>query len=261
MRAEGEPGHELLLRELGRINSELAAQRRAGATTLHALGAPAEVVVLLAESLAAHPTLDEVARARVQQLLRSAHQLEDLVAELSRGFALDAADRLDVHRVDLVALVDGLVERTRVLAETKSMRLLLLTEQVGQGGPAGGCWVDGDPVKLERALSQVIGNAIKFSPAGTTVSVAVDRGVEDAKVSVSDEGPGLSSEGRERVFDLHHRERAAQGLPGDGVGLHLARQVVEGHGGRLTVRSELGKGATFLVELPLSVDEVYAEHG
>lgn len=258
MRAEGEAGHELLLRELGRINSELAAQRRAGATTLHALGAPTEVVVLLAESLAAHPTLDEVARARVQQLLRSAHQLEDLVAELGRGFALDAADRLDVHRVDLVALVDGLVERTRVLAETKSMRLLLLTEQVG---PSGGCWVDGDPVKLERALSQVIGNAIKFSPAGTTVSVAVDRGVDDAKVSVSDEGPGLSAEGRERVFELHHREPASLGLPGDGVGLHLARQVVEGHGGRLTVRSELGKGATFLVELPLAVDEVYADHG
>ncbi|GAB4000188.1 sensor histidine kinase [Nocardioides marmoraquaticus] len=260
MRGEGEPGHELLLRELGRINSELAQQRRAGATTLHALTAPTEVVVLLAESLVEHPTLDEVARARVQQLLRSARQLEAHVAELSRGFALDAADRLDVHRVDLVALVDGLVERTRVLAEAKSMRLLLLTEQAGQVG-RGGCWVDGDPVKLERALSQVIGNAIKFSSSGTTVSVAVDRGVDDAKVSVTDEGPGISAEGQQRVFEVFHREPAADGLPGDGVGLHLARQVVEGHGGRMSVRSTPGKGSTFLVELPLSVDEVYADHG
>jgi signal transduction histidine kinase len=139
------------------------------------------------------------------------------------------------------------------------MRLLLLTEQVGQGQGAAGCWVDGDPVKLERAISQVIGNAIKFSPAGSTVSVAVDRGVEDAKVSVSDEGPGISAEGQRHVFDVYHRESTAHGLPGDGIGLHLARQVVEGHGGRLTVRSELGAGATFLVELPLSADEVYAD--
>ncbi len=251
----GEPGHELLLREMGRINSELAAQRRHSAMTLHDLAAPAQVVLGLSETLLEHPGLDPFVRGRLEQLHRSAESLRGLLAELNRGFALDDASQLSLQRLEVFDLVSSLVERTRLLADAKGITLLLLVEQ----SDARGCWVDADGLKLERALSNLLGNAIKFSPADSTVSIAVDRGVDHAKVAVHDEGPGISEEGQERVFEVFHREPDAEGLPGQGLGLHITRQIIESHGGQVSVRSRQGRGSTFLIELPLSLDEVYAD--
>lgn len=250
-----EPGHELLLREMGRINSELASHRRLSATTLHDMSGPAQVVLGLSESLLEHQGLDPFLRGRLEQLHRSATAMADLLADLNRGFSLDDPTHLEVRRLEVVELVTSVVERTRLLADAKRMRLLLLVDQVD----GRGCWIEGDPLKLERALGNLLGNAIKFGPAGSTISVAVDRGVEHAKVSVHDEGPGISPEGQERVFDVFHREPATDHLPGQGLGLHITKQIVEGHGGVVSVQSHPGQGATFLMELPLSVDEVYAD--
>ena len=106
----GEPGHELLLREMGRINSELAAQRRHSAMTLHDLAAPAQVVLGLSETLLEHPGLDPFVRGRLEQLHRSAESLRGLLAELNRGFSLDDASQLSLQRLEVFDLVSSLVE-------------------------------------------------------------------------------------------------------------------------------------------------------
>ena len=250
-----EPGQELLLRELGRINSELATQRRLSAMTVHDLANPAQVIMGLAELLLDHPTVDPFVRTRVEQLHRSALTMSALIADLSQGHALDDDSRHEVHRIDLVELVTSLVERQRVLAEAKDMRLLLLVEQADLQG----CWVDGDPVRLERVMSNLLGNAIKFSPPRSTVSIALDRGVDNAKIAVRDQGPGISPEGRTRIFEVFHRESGTELVPGLGLGLFITKQIVESHGGVIDVESELGHGSTFLVEIPLAADEAYAD--
>ncbi len=245
------PGHELLVREIGRINGELASQRRLSAMTVHDLSNPAQVILGLSEMLLDHQTLDPVVRRRLEQMHRSAVTMSAMISDLSHGQSPENQGKLDVERVNLVELVTSVVERTRVLATAKEMKLLLLVEQVDHQG----CWVDGDAVKLERALTNLIGNAIKFSPAGSRVSVALDRGVDDAKISVSDQGPGISGHGRAQIFEVFHREKNTAHLPGQGLGLFITRQIAESHGGSISVESVPGRGATFLLQIPLAVDE------
>jgi signal transduction histidine kinase len=248
-------GNELLLRELGRINRELASQRRLSAMTVHDLSNPAQVIMGLSELLLEHETLDPVVRRRLEQMHRSAVTLSAMISDLGAGTALADHGTLVHERINLVELVTSVVERTRVLAVAKNMKLLLLVEQVDDQG----CWVEGDPVKLERALGNLLGNAIKFSPPRSTVSVALDRGVNYAKIAVNDQGPGISDEGRARIFEVYHREEQTAHLPGQGLGLFITKQIVESHGGTISVDSEPGRGATFLMQVPLPVEEPLGE--
>jgi signal transduction histidine kinase len=119
-----------------------------------------------------------------------------------------------------------------------------------------GCWVDGDSVRLERALVNLPGNAIKFSPPGSSVSVSLDRGRHFARLSVHDEGPGISEEGKARIFEVFQREEETAHLPGLGLGLFITKQIAESHGGTVSVESEHGHGATFLLQVPLAMDVV-----
>jgi signal transduction histidine kinase len=241
-------GHELLLRELGRINSELASQRRMSAITAHDLSNPAQVIMGISELLLEHQSLDPVVRRRLEQMHRSALSLSAMISEMSAGRTLDAGGNPVSAPVNLVELVSSVVERTRVLAVAQSIKLLLLVDQADELG----CWVEGDAVRLERALANLLGNAIKFAPARSTVSVALDRGVDHAKISVQDQGPGISDEGLERIFELFQREEPTAHLPGQGLGLFITRQIIEDHGGSITVDSEPGGGSTFLVQVPLA---------
>jgi len=252
-----EADHERLLEELGRMNSELAAQRRLSAMTVHDLANPAQVITGLSELLLEYDGLDPMVRARIEQLHRSAQTMTALIADLSQGYELDDYSRVDVARIDLVALVTSVVERTRVLAKSKDMDLVLMVEQPDRRG----CWVDGDPIKLERALSNLLGNAIKFSPLGSSVSVALDRGTTHATVAVHDSGPGINEDGMEKIFEVYHREPDADNLPGRGLGLFITRQIAQSHGGSVSVESEPGRGATFLLRVPLAVDVALAHLG
>lgn len=245
------PAHELLLRELGRLNSDLSSQRRLNATTLHDLAAPTQVVLGLAEQVLDMPSLDPVVRSCLVQLHRSTLTMVELIADLRRGFALDDVSHLELRRIDLVSLVTSVVERTRALSEVKNRELCLLIEQPREEG----CWVEVDAVKIERALSNVLGNAIKFSDEGSTVSVALDRGVDSVLIVVHDEGPGISPEARERIFDVDTREHATSDVPGQGLGLFITRRILESHGGQVSVRSTPGEGSTFLLKIPLAADQ------
>ena len=224
------------------------------AITAHDLLNPTQVIVGLSELLLEHQSLAPVVRRRLEQMHRSALTMSAMISDMSAGVSLDASANPVYSRVNLVELVTSVVERNRVLTVAKGMKLLLLIDQADDQG----CWVDGDAVKLERALANLLGNAIKFSPPMSTVSVALDRGVHNAMIAVHDQGPGISNEGRTRIFELFHREEATAHLPGQGLGLFITRQIAERHGGTLSVSSELGRGSTFLLQVPL-VEEPLAE--
>ena len=244
-----EPASELLLHELGRINSELAAQRRLNAMTVHDLSNPAQVILGLSEVLLEHQVLDPMVRRHLEQLHRSALTMTALITDLNEGFALDDQERLELERLDLVELVGSVVERTNRLADAKGMTL-----QVSEPMDRQGCWVDGDSIRLERALVNLLGNAIKFSPHGSRIAVSVERGAHFAKIAVRDQGPGISEDGQARIFDVFHREEDTSHLPGLGLGLFITKQIAESHGGTIGVESEPGDGATFVLQVPLAVE-------
>ena len=115
--------------------------------------------------------------------------------------------------------------------------------------PAADCKVVGDVDRLKQAFINLIHNAVKFS-AGPRAAVSVDVAVtpDSFVFSVSDNGPGIAEADQARIFDKFSRQGAV--VEGSGLGLAISRQIVESHGGRIEVRSQPGRGATFLIRLP-----------
>jgi signal transduction histidine kinase len=114
-----------------------------------------------------------------------------------------------------------------------------------------GIW---DPLRLERVLGNLLGNAVKYSPAGGDVHVEIVRDEPGwAIVTVRDGGIGIPAADLPHVFERYHRAANVIGrFPGEGIGLPGAKQVVDQHGGTILITSTEGHGATFTVRLPLS---------
>jgi signal transduction histidine kinase len=237
--------HEALRDELARVRAELASQRRLNAMTVHDLSSPAQVILGLSEVLLEHQVLEPMVRKQLAQLHRSAITMTALITDLSHGFSLDDTDSLELERLELSELAASVVERIRLLADAKDMTLALFAADHG-------CWVDGDSIRLERALVNLLGNAIKFSPPGSSITTSLQRGRHFARISVQDEGPGISEEGKARIFEVFQREQETAHLPGLGLGLFITKQIAESHGGMVSVESEHGHGATFLLQVPLA---------
>jgi signal transduction histidine kinase len=112
--------------------------------------------------------------------------------------------------------------------------------------------VEGDEVRLREALTNLITNAIKYSPNGKTIDVEVFSANGECAVAVRDEGPGLSAEEQKQLFQPFQRltPRPTNGEPSSGLGLYIVRQLMTLHAGRVTAESERGLGSTFTLLLP-----------
>jgi len=104
-----------------------------------------------------------------------------------------------------------------------------------------------------RVLTNLLDNAVKFTPKGGHITLSVDETAEGIQFAVSDTGRGIPSDSRQRVFDRFTRLKDAKGFKGSGLGLSFCKVAVEAHGGRIWVESELGHGSTFFFTLPLEV--------
>ncbi len=147
--------------------------------------------------------------------------------------------RLRPQRGDLAELVRRRVEAFLPLAERRGVDLSL--EAPAEPVPA-----DFDEAQLEKVFDNLLVNALKFTPEGGGVKVALAASAEETVVSVEDDGPGIPADRLDRVFERFYQEKAG---PGAGIGLSLARQLVELHQGTITVASEPGHGARFTVRL------------
>jgi two-component system sensor histidine kinase MprB len=155
--------------------------------------------------------------------------LADLV-ELARG----EERKLRVEEVHLDDLVAAAVERAKSRAPEATF-ITSLSPTV----------VDADPVLLERAIGNLLDNAVKYSPPGAPIEVSVRTG----EVVVADQGPGVADEDLPRIFDRFYRAAGARSKPGAGLGLAIVREAAEAHGGTATVETGAG-GASFRITLP-----------
>jgi signal transduction histidine kinase len=133
------------------------------------------------------------------------------------------------------------------VAEEKNVTLAVVPGPAGATGPL---LVNGDRPRLEQVAANLIDNAVKFTPPGGRVDVALSRQDGTARLDVRDTGPGIPPQELPRIWDRLFRGDGSRGERGLGLGLSLVRAIVEAHGGTVTVDSEPGRGSRFTVSLP-----------
>ncbi|WP_185113716.1 PAS domain-containing protein [Chryseobacterium sp. Leaf394] len=112
--------------------------------------------------------------------------------------------------------------------------------------------INADRLKLLQVLNNLVGNAVKYSMTGTTITISFEQCGDRLKVSVKDEGMGIKSENLNKLFERFYRVEQESIIGGFGIGLYLSAEIIEAHDGKIWVESEFGKGSTFYFEVPLS---------
>jgi two-component system sensor histidine kinase MprB len=222
---------------LAALESSVGAQRRLVADASHELRTPLATLRTNIDTLQRRGDLDPAERQRVLADLTA--EIEELsalvgdVVELAREPSAGAALRQDVR---LDELASEAVERAR-----RRARGLSFSERLDR------TVVEGDPARLDRAVSNLLDNAIKWSPEGGEVEVTLAGGV----LAVRDHGPGFSERDLARAFERFYRADEARGMPGSGLGLAIVQRIAEEHGGTATAANAPGGGARVELSLPL----------
>lgn len=233
-------------RALDPIRRTFAAQLRFVADASHELRTPAAIIRATAEVLERESLVGTDGVPLVQDIVAESDRLGRLVGDLLMLSTSGAADlTLDRHPEDLAELVRDAVRRVEPLAGEKRVDVV-----VDATGPTT---VDVDHDRLIQLVLILVDNAIDHTPAGTPVEVAVRRRGGSAVLSVTDRGPGIPVEDRDRVFEPFARlEATARGRRGGaGLGLAIARRIAVAHGGKVVATAGPTGGARFEVTLPL----------
>lgn len=213
------------------------------ANVSHELRTPLTLILLpVEERLSSQLSLAE--RERFAGIERHARRLLRLIDDLLDLSRIDAGQlRLEVAAVDITSLVTQVIRGYAAVAESRGIHLVI-------DAPVAINDVWGDLHRLESVLSNLIGNALKFTPHAGAVSVAVRESAGEVCVSVTDTGPGIPPEVLPRVFDRFYQSSDGVRRGGVGIGLALARNLAELHSGHITVESDPGEGSTFTLVLP-----------
>ncbi|MBL8732526.1 MAG: PAS domain-containing protein [Planctomycetes bacterium] len=217
------------------------------ANVSHELKTPLAAIQGFVETLLDDPEMPFATRHRfLERIARQSERLSALVGDLLTLSRLDEAvvDH-DAEPVDVMAVVRETMRDLGALADKKALQL--------RGElPARSIWLRADREMLRQVIGNLVDNAIKYTPQGGQVTVRAGAQHDRLRLEVVDTGIGLSPEDQERVFERFYRVDRARSreLGGTGLGLSIVKNTVKNLGGDVGVRSELGKGSTFWVELP-----------
>ncbi|MCO5176284.1 MAG: ATP-binding protein [Thermomicrobiales bacterium] len=234
---------------LDRISLMLDRQRTLVADTSHELRNPLMVVRGNLELLAAGLPPEEqrdAARDAIEEVDRMTRLVQDLL------FLADADADLAIEHDDvpLEALVANVVDDAqRITTRDDGVRTLELTAN-------DSLTIRGDAERLRQLIWNLVENALRYTPAGGTVSVSLRRHGQVAELTVADTGIGIGPEHLPHIFERFYRADTgrSRAVGGTGLGLSIVRQITEAHGGQVRVRSTPGEGSTFTVALPISED-------
>jgi signal transduction histidine kinase len=231
---------------LQRIEETSAASHRFAAEASHELRTPLAVIASRIEVELRRPrSAEEWERTSAEVLgeVRRLGSLVDSLLKLARG---EASTR--VSRIDLRPLIESAIASYRPLAEERSVSV-----DLSKGETDRYLRVNGDADMLTSAFTNLLENAIRHSPPNGSVQVILERGAGRVAVHVDDSGPGVTEEDGSRIFRPFERgpdapEEAHEGI---GLGLAIARRIVEKHGGSVAARRSDAGGARFTISLPL----------
>ncbi len=200
--------------------------------------------ILLNASFLLKTTDDQSQKNKIERIKRSAERMHTMIEDILDVTKLEAGTfTVEIETEDVKSFVEDAIELHRPLAEEK--KIALTYEFENQPG-----LIKCDHQRILQVLSNLLGNAIKFTPEGKDIKLRVQTLKEFVQFIIEDSGPGLSREQIPQVFDRYWQARSTSKL-GAGLGLSIAKGIVEAHGGKIWVESEEGQGAKFFFTLPL----------
>ncbi len=226
---------------LDRIQDSFEDQRRFVHEASHELRNPLAVArtnLELAQNTGGLDALVKGSEIALRATDRMGVIVDDLLEQVRQGMPSVRREPVDLSRL----VVDATVE-FKAAAGERSLRIV--------ASPGESIVVNGDESALRRALSNLVANAVRLAPTGSTITIGVASAGECATLTVTDEGPGIARADLESVFQRFWR--GVDSGTGSGLGLSIVRQIAERHGGSATVESEPGRGSTFTLKLPAPV--------
>jgi signal transduction histidine kinase len=231
--------------EAGRLREEFIS------VVAHDLRSPLATIALLAGRL---ERMASARPAEAKAVMDSLHErirgLDRIVQDLLDASRIEAKKLvLERQRLDLAKLVAGVVDRAEPVTGEHAVDL-----EIGEGAAD----VDADPVRMEQVLVNLLSNAAKYSHPHTNISVKVRPLGSEVRVSVTNSGEGVPADAVPHLFERFHRAAAHGAVPGVGLGLYVARGLVEAHGGRIWLEPQQGDRTTFCFALPCAPRPVVA---
>jgi two-component system, NtrC family, sensor histidine kinase KinB len=247
-------GTLLILQDITYIRDQDRARTNLVATLAHELRTPLTSLGLAAQLLENEgPVSGHEQRQLVKTIVTEFSRLSELIDELldlSRG----RVPSMDMRRIrfNLTRIVEDFAGRFLIQAEQKQIKMNLHVGALPE--------IYGDPVKISWVLSNLITNALRYTHQGGVVEVTARQASSEAiRLEVKDTGPGIAPEIREHIFERFAQYTVDGHPPGSaGLGLAIAKDIVNAHGGRIFVESEVGHGSRFVVELPVHTESLTA---
>lgn len=195
-----------------------------------------------------HGPPSEKQQRQLEAVQRNGFRMDALVNDIMAMAKIESGTlELSPTDLDLAHELEGVFGDIQGQLDEKHMNLVLIC-------PSAVPLVYADELRLSQIMVNLLGNACKYSPAGSTITVEVREADQFAQIDVTDTGYGISAKDQVNLFCQFHRVNnpSAQAISGTGLGLYVTKQLVEAHGGKIRVQSEEGKGTTFSLTLPLS---------
>jgi len=234
---------KVLNETFAQLEAAFDRQRRFTADASHELRTPVSLILAHAQGALLRDQSPDDYKEALTDCAKAAQRMKTLIESLLALARFDAgAEAIRREECDLALLMRDCVEQLRPLADAKRLRFELQLQ------PAR---CIGDPVRLAQVITNLLANAIYFSPVGGTLSLGSD--LEDgARFMIRDRGPGIAADQLPRIFERFHRADTSRtrATGGTGLGLAICKAIVDAHGGEISVETEVGNGALFRVKLP-----------
>lgn len=212
----------------------------------HDLKNPVSIIALTADLLLNEEKIDEKKIHKFADMIkRSTTQMQQLIGDLLEFAKIESGTfSVEIKEENLADILIPLVDGMRIKAESRKQNIDF---RVMSDLPEVAC----DAPRISQVMSNLLGNAIKFTPIGGFINVTVIQQDDYVVVTVSDTGPGIPSDQLPKIFDRYWQAKETQ-RQGSGLGLAIAKGIVEAHGGKIWVKSNLGEGTNFYFTIPLA---------
>jgi PAS domain S-box-containing protein len=232
------------LKEVDRIRSEFVH------TVSHDLRSPLTSVIGYSELVERVGPLNETQREFISRIQDSIQHITSLINDLLDLGSIEAG--MDTHREFVQP--EGILRYTINMldGQIKSKQLKVQAE-IASALPA----LRANPIRLRQVFDNVVGNAIKYSPANSEIQISIHAEENQVILQVTDHGPGIPASDQPRIFDKFYRaSNISSDVEGSGLGLAIVKNIVENHQGRIWVESTVGKGSSFFIVLPVNAEPV-----